>query len=260
MLLCDMEYIFSETSADLWFFFSVVGVLAGLVKGIVGFAMPTILISGLTFYLTPEAALAGLIVPTLIANMLQGLAGGLSAAYSSFLRFKIFIFSGAISLVFCAQLIPYFSSILLLGVLGVIIVFFSFFQILGIRFKLRRENIFAAAFWGGSSGIIGSMSGVWGPTTVAYLSALNTEKMEQIRVQGVVYSLGAILLFFSHIGSGILNFTNYSLSLILIFPTLLGLFLGSQIREKINQKQFQNFTLLVLFLAGCNMIRRAWFI
>ena len=50
-----------------------VALFAGLVKGVVGFAMPTILISGLTFVLAPEQALAALIVPTLVTNGWQAL-------------------------------------------------------------------------------------------------------------------------------------------------------------------------------------------
>ena len=45
-----------------------VGALAGLVKGVTGFAMPLIMISALSSFLTPDLALAGLILPTLVTN------------------------------------------------------------------------------------------------------------------------------------------------------------------------------------------------
>ncbi|MFB1024878.1 MAG: sulfite exporter TauE/SafE family protein, partial [Octadecabacter sp.] len=57
-----------------------VAVLAGLVKGVVGFAMPMIFISGLTLVLPPEQALAALIVPTLVTNGWQALRQGIGSA------------------------------------------------------------------------------------------------------------------------------------------------------------------------------------
>lgn len=43
--------------------------LAGMVKGMVGFAMPMISIAGMATFLPPEIALVGLILPTLVTNV-----------------------------------------------------------------------------------------------------------------------------------------------------------------------------------------------
>jgi len=51
-----------------------VGLVAGVVKGMVGFAMPMIMISGMSSFISPELALAGLILPTLSTNGWQALA------------------------------------------------------------------------------------------------------------------------------------------------------------------------------------------
>ena len=57
-----------------------IGLLAGFVKGAVGFAMPMILISGLGSILPAELALAALILPTLVTNGMQALRQGTGAA------------------------------------------------------------------------------------------------------------------------------------------------------------------------------------
>jgi len=54
---------------------AMVGLLAGLVKGVVGFAMPMALISGSGSIVSPKVALAGLIVTTLVAKLWQGMRG-----------------------------------------------------------------------------------------------------------------------------------------------------------------------------------------
>jgi len=60
-----------------------VAFLAGAVKGMVGFAMPMVLISGLSMMLPPQLALAGLILPTVETNGIQALREGRAAAMSS---------------------------------------------------------------------------------------------------------------------------------------------------------------------------------
>ena len=45
-----------------------IALLAGFVKGVVGFAMPMIMVSGFAMFLPKELALAGLILPTLVTN------------------------------------------------------------------------------------------------------------------------------------------------------------------------------------------------
>ena len=53
-----------------------VTLLAGVVKGMVGFAMPMIMISGLSSFIAPELALAALILPTVATNLQQAFRHG----------------------------------------------------------------------------------------------------------------------------------------------------------------------------------------
>ena len=55
---------------------------------------------------------------------------------------------------------------------------------------------------GGSRGFFGGISGVWGPPTVVMLTARSTGIAEQMRIQGVIYGLGALVLLGAHVGSG----------------------------------------------------------
>ncbi|MGR3289800.1 MAG: TSUP family transporter, partial [Paracoccaceae bacterium] len=106
------------------------------------------------------------------------------------------------------------------------------------------------------AGIIGGISGVWGPPTVAYLTATDTPKTEQIRVQGVVYGAGAIVLFAAHLKSGILNTATVSLSLALLVPAMVGMLLGFRLNKRLDQDKFRYVTLIVLVVAGLNLVRR----
>ena len=236
----------------------IIAFIAGVVKGIVGFAMPMILLSGLTTMVTAEIALGALILPTVVSNVQLAGSQGAKAAVSSLVQFKLFLLTGGVVLLASAQLAPYVPAVLFLGSLGIMIVSFCLFQMLDLRFSHDAQSKKAAIGFGAFAGFFGGMSGVWGPPTVAYLTALDTEKSEQIRVQGVVYGLGALLLLVGHIGSGIFTWSIAPFSAMLVIPAVIGVWVGTQICKKVDQPMFRKATLVVLLIAGCNLIRRAF--
>ena len=236
-----------------------IGVIAGLVKGIVGFAMPMIIISGVSSILSPELALATLILPTLVTNGVQALRQGLSAAMASVARFRVFLIAGGISLVIAAQFVRILPQPILFMVIGVPIVLFAISQLAGKPLRLpaasRRIEVFVGMF----AGFMGGLSGIWGPPTVAYLTATDTPKADQMRVQGVIYGLGALALLLAHVQSGVLRAETLPLSVLMVVPALMGMAIGSRVQDRIDQVMFRKVTLWVLLIVGFNLVRRAFF-
>nr|WP_043744743.1 sulfite exporter TauE/SafE family protein [Pseudooceanicola atlanticus] len=234
-----------------------VGFVAGIVKGMVGFAMPMIMISGMGSFVSPELALAGLILPTLMTNGWQALRQGWAAAWESVKRFRTFLVIGFIALIISAQMVRILPGNVMLLMIGVPIVLFAITQLMGKALKLganpsRWVEVAIASF----AGFIGGFSGVWGPPTVAYLTALETPKKEQIRVQGVIYGLGAVALFFAHVASGVINMQTLPFSIALVPTALAGMWIGFRVQDRIDQAAFRKATLVVLLVAGGNLVRR----
>ncbi|MCA0908346.1 sulfite exporter TauE/SafE family protein [Ruegeria marisrubri] len=229
---------------------------SGWVKGMVGFAMPMILVSGLNSFLPPDLALAGLILPTLVTNGQQALRGGCVAAVASIRRFRVFLVVGGLLLLMSAQLVALIPGSVFLVLMGGFVSVFALLQVLGFRMTLSQPSTAVEAVVGGVAGFVGGMSGVWGPPTVAYLTALNTPKTEQIRIQGVIYGLGAVLLLAAHLGSGILHAETLQFSTALIVPAVAGMWIGMKLQDRIDQASFRKATLLVLLIAGLNLLRR----
>ncbi|WP_324751481.1 sulfite exporter TauE/SafE family protein [Roseovarius sp. Pro17] len=242
---------------ELWLFAYAIALGAGVVKGVVGFAMPLILLSGLSSFVAPDLALACLIVPTLLTNAWQALRQGSLAAAASIRRFHVYLLAGGVALVLSAQLVPVLSASTLLLIIAVPLVIYAAATLAGhpLRLPLRPGRRLEAAL-GGGAGFIGGLSGVWGPITVAMLTAMETEKREQVRVQGVIYGLGAIALAGAHVASGVLNAQTLPLSLALVPPALLGIWTGFQIQDRIDQTLFKRLTLWILLIAGLNLLRR----
>lgn len=236
-----------------------VAILAGVVKGIVGFAMPLVLLSGLTVFAAPDIALAGLILPTLVTNGQQALRQGPRAALESSKKFWIFLVFGGVALAGTAQLVRVIPVPLMMAVIGALVTGLTVLQLSGWRPHLPQRSWRIEGSVGAIAGAMGGVSGVWGPPTVLYLTALNTPKGDQMRVQGVIYGLGAVALLAAHVTSGVLRAETIWFSLLLVTPAMAGVWAGGRVLDKINQEMFRRLTLLVLLLAGLNLLRRAAF-
>ncbi|WP_170387259.1 sulfite exporter TauE/SafE family protein [Ruegeria atlantica] len=237
-----------------------VAFVAGWVKGMVGFAMPMVLVSGLSMFLPPDIAIAGLILPTLVTNGVQALREGFAAAVSAIKQFRVFLIVGLVFLLLGAQLVSVVPTQTFLLIIGVAVTVFALIQVLGVGLKLSNPSARIEVMIGAIAGFVGGMSGIWGPPTVAYLTALNTPKAVQMRVQGVIYGLGAVALLLAHLGSGILSSKTAPFSAVLIAPALAGMWIGLRLQSRIDQVVFRKVTLLVLLVAGVNLLRRGLFI
>lgn len=249
--------LFSILSPLEWAFAFGVLFVAGLIKGMVGFAMPMISIAGLSMVLPPDWALAGLILPTLVSNGMQALRQGTHAAMISVRRFRVFLLIGFVFLLISAQLVARVDPDTFLLMIAIPVAVFAIMQLLGLRFTLSQPSRRIEAAVGAVAGFVGGMSGVWGPPTVAYLTAINTPMAEQMRVQGVIYGLGAVALVGAHLTSGILRGETLLFSLALVVPGVLGMWAGGQMQDRIDQATFRRITLIVLLGASLNLLRRA---
>ncbi|MBV0913195.1 sulfite exporter TauE/SafE family protein [Anianabacter salinae] len=252
-----MDAVFGDLQGALLVFAVAIGLLAGFVKGAVGFAMPMIMISGLASILPPEVALAALIVPTVLSNGVQAMRNGLGAAWESVKRFRLYLIIVLVFILGAAQLVTVLPSWAMFLILGVPITLFAISQLLGWQLRIRPEHRMRAEVLIGSvAGFVGGISGVWGPPTVAYLTAIETPKAEQMRVQGVVYGAGAVMLLLAHLRSGVLNADTAPLSVFMVLPAMAGMVVGMWVSDRLDQDRFRKATLAVLVIAGLNLIRR----
>lgn len=230
---------------------------AGFVKGAVGFAMPMIMISGLSTFLPAPIALASLILATVLTNVAQAFRGGVAAAVESMITYRWLIGTLILFLALSAPLVPVLPASALYLLLGLPIVLFTVSQLMGKQLILpahRRHR--AEVMMGALGGFTGGISGVWGPPVIAYLLSFNTEKSEAVRVQGVVFLIGGVVLFVSHLGSGVLNAQTLPLSAAMVVPGGLGMFLGFKVHDRLDAARFRKATLAILALAGANLIRK----
>lgn len=231
--------------------------LGGFVKGAVGFAMPLIMISGMGILIDPQIVVACIVLPIVFGNGMQVLRSGLAAAKDAVREHWRYISLVCLMILISAQFLKSIPTDAMFIVLGVPVVGLCAIQLAGWRPSispaLRRPFEWGA---GTLSGILGGLAGTWGPPTVLYLLALNTQREKQMSVQGVIYGLGSVMLLLGHTQSGVLNGQTLPLSAVMVIPATLGMWMGFKLGDRFDQEKFRRATLWVLVIAGINLIRR----
>jgi uncharacterized protein len=228
---------------------------AGFVKGAVGFAMPLIMVSGLTTIMEPRLAVAAIILPIVISNVLQTFRTGVGPALEALRGNWRYVLSVCIAIAVFAQLVPRIDPQVFYLVLGIPVVVISVIQLFGLRFTIPpRHRGWAEWVAGILSGILGGLAGTWGPTTVLYLLAIDMPKARQMVVQGVIYGTGSMALLLAHLASGVLDRSTAPLSALLILPGLAGMWLGFRYQDRLDQRLFARAVLSVLAVSGANLV------
>ena len=235
-----------------------IALFAGFVKGAVGFAMPMIMIGAFSSFLPPEVALAGLIVPTLITNLSQAFRQGMGPALGTVQTYWRILVATIIFIVISAAFVHVIPQKLFLLLLGLPIAIFALLQLAGRNLALKLEHR-TRAEWilGAIGGLYGGVSGIWGPPLLVYLLSIKADKRETVRVQGVVFLIGAFVLLLAHIHSGVLNPATGAFSVALAVPAQIGQVAGSLIQDRLDQSKFRRWTQLLLVLTGLNLARQA---
>lgn len=229
--------------------------LAGLVKGVIGFALPLVSVSLLSMLVPVERALALNTIPLLLTNVWLALQGGhalhlLRRYWLLILLLGAGIFAGANTVVAIDE-----RSLLL--VLGIIVILLSVLERFRPPVKLPdRYATPAGAVAGFIGGFVGGLSSAMAAPVAIYLAARKTPKDEFVASVGVIYTCGALFLVLAFGSVKILTPENAPLSAAAAVPAVAGLLLGARLRGSINQHIFQQLVLLGLILVGLSLVRR----
>ena len=237
-----------------------VTLFAGFVKGAVGFAMPMILVSAFAVFLPQHLALAGLILPTLFANLSQAFRQGVGPAVETTRTYRRFLIATVVCIAVSAPFADAIPRGVYLMMLGLPISVFAGLQLLGQSLSIRLEHRDRAEWaLGVIGGLYGGVSGIWGPPLLVFLLSTGADKLQIIRAQGVVFLIGALALLVSHVTTGLANAQTLGFSAALSVPALVGLYAGYWVQDRLDQGRFRRWTQGLLVVTGLNMVRLAVF-
>lgn len=247
---------------EIWVFCFVASVylLGGYVKGAVGFALPMISVAGGATVLDAQTAVATMILPVILTNILQAFREGVGPLLAVLRRFwmVIVIILGVIAV--SAPLLVWMPDRLFFATLGVGVGVFGALQLAGWRPEIRPEH---EKRWGVGVGVLsgfyGGVAGIWGPPYIFYLTALKLPKEAQVRAAGAAFLAGSLVITPAHVLTGVLSAERAMLSAAMVPVAVLGMFLGQRLQDRMDQNKFRRLTLIVLLISSVNLLRRAIF-
>lgn len=230
--------------------------LAGLVKGVTGMGLPTVAMGLLGSIMSPSAAAALLIIPSLITNIWQMLAGpSLPILLRRFWPVMLAIVIGTMA---ATRLMVNVDPVLSRVALGVTLIAYAVYALFSPQFSLSSEKErWLSPLAGLITGAVTGITGIYAIPAVPFLQALNLDKDALVQVLGLSFTVSTLSLAAGLILNGAYTQSQAGLSMVAVLPSILGMWLGQRVRARISQKTFRQCFLFLLLVLGCEMTIRS---
>ena len=235
---------------------SLVFLLAGTVKGVLGLGLPTVAMGLLALGMPPANAAALLLLPSFVTNVwqivpLRGLGPLLRRIAPLSLAACVGTALGG--LVFGAPQGSWASL-----ALGLILILYAAWSLAGRQYRIPPPHETGMGVAAGLlTGLITAATGVFVVPAVPYLQALGLSKHALIQAMGISFTVSTLMLGLMLGGTGILSTSSAISSLLMLLPALLGVELGKRIRHRMSPVAFRRCFLLGLAALGGHMVLQA---
>ena len=243
-------------SGELVLYVASVYILAGFVKGVVGLGLPTISLALLVPVLGLKEAMAILIVPSLITNVVQALTSG--RLFELIQRLWVFLFSLCILTWFSTGILVIADSNILTMGLGVILLLYCLSWFLKIKIPTPGANEkWLNPIMGGLTGVSTGLTGTFVVPGILYFQSMQLDRHALVQAMGLCFSVATISLGVSLSGRGVLDHGLIIISGAMVIPALIGMWFGTRVRSNINEDLFRQLFFLSLFAIGIWIIVNA---
>ncbi len=232
-------------------------VLGGMVKGALGIGLPLVLIPLATQFLELPAAVALLTLPMVATNISQAAEGGhTGAAIRNLWPILVMLVLGTLVGV---HLLISIDRRVLNGIVGISFVLLAAMLLSMPRLRIdRRIDPWAGPLVGLCAGLLGGMSAIFGPPMIAYMVGRGSDPDIFVKHMAILALTASLTLLAALGGSGSLAPADLLVSAAAMIPIQLGMPLGRWLRRRIAPAVFRVGVLVVLFLGGLDMLRRAF--
>ena len=222
---------------------------AGCVKGVVGLGLPTISIALVAAVLGLKEAMVLLIIPSLVTNMVQAITG----PHLKMILGRIWVFLLGLGLFTWGAtgvLVKANPSILTFS-LGGILIIYATVSLCNFRITIpKKKEKWLSPIFGSLTGVSTGLTGTFVVPGVLYLQALGLEKNSFVQAMGICFTTATLAIGLSLGGRGVLSMDLTILSGLAVIPALIGMKIGSLIRDKLPERTFKKVFFLSLLVLG----------
>jgi uncharacterized membrane protein YfcA len=229
--------------------------VAGFVKGVLGLGLPTISMGLLAVTMTPGQAAAMLVVPSLVTNLWQMLAG----------PYVLTLVKRLGGMLAAACIGTWLGAGWLTGpharygtiALGLSLIVYAVLSLGAVRMSVpRQQEIWLGPLVGLVTGLITAATGVFVIPAIIYLQGIGLEKEELVQALGLSFTVSTIALSFNLIGAGVLNVSLASTAIVGLVAAAIGMWIGQLVRLRLDQKTFRRWFFIGLLLLGIYLAGR----
>jgi uncharacterized membrane protein YfcA len=227
---------------------ALVFVLAGTVKGTIGFGLPTVAIGLLTALIGLREALVIMLVPSLATNLWQAMSG--NALKAIFARLWPLMLCGAIGTWFGVGFLVKSDALLFSGLLGILLCLYAVISLLTPQMPPPgdREKYLTPAV-GLVTGVLAGLTGTYVLPSALYLQALGLNRDVLIQALGIWFVTATLSLGTSLGLRNALPLDHGAASLMAVIPAIVGMRLGQIVRARVSEHRFRT-----LFFSGLGLL------
>lgn len=235
-----------------WILIGTTFLLAGLVKGIIGMGLPTVAMGLLALVMPPAEAAAILLVPSLVTNVWQLLAGRRFVALARRLwPMMAAVFLGTVA--GTGVLAGNVAGLAKIG-LGVALIVYAIVGLAGIRLSVAvRHEGWLGPLVGGTTGLVTGATGVFVIPAVPYLQAIGLERDDLVQGLGLSFTVSTIALAVGLLRVDAWQIGSVWTSLLALAPALIGMQAGQWLRQRIAANTFRRVFFAGLLLLGATL-------
>ena len=220
-------------------------ILAGLVKGVIGMGLPTIAIGLLGLVIAPVEAAAMLVLPSLITNVWQLIAGPNFRGLLK--RFGTLLFGICIGTPFGVSFIVFGNTDIVTAVLGAVLVCYGLYGLSSAKVNIApHTERWLSPVTGVITGVLMGATGISALPVAPYFTSL-----------GLSFTISSCALAIGLLVTGEFRVAIATTSLLALIPAFIGMFIGQALRQRIAQDQFRKYFFLTLLVLGCYTTYRA---
>lgn len=230
--------------------------LAGFVKGVVGLGLPTVAIGLLATVMSPAEAAVLLIVPSLLTNIWQLLAG---PRFGALLRrlWPMLAGIGCGTLAGSGLMAGAFAVQAQAG-LGACLVIYAVFGLANRRLSVAPAfEPWLGPLLGTITGLITAATGVFVIPAVPYLQALELDRDDLVQAIGLSFTASTIALAAGLAHEGLFSSAGFGTSLLALAPALIGMGVGQAVRQRVSMATFRRIFFLGVLGLGAHLALHA---
>lgn len=230
--------------------------IAGGVKGVIGFGLPTVSLGLMTLVFDLRLAVVLLIAPSLATNFWQAAYGGRGRLLLS--RLWLFFLMAAATVPLGALALSRVNVFFLSGFLGALLFVYAALNLTGARLTIppQRERGLGVIY-GALNGVFTGMTGSSVVPGVMYLQSLGLPRDALVQAMGILFVASAVTLALALSGSRLLTADTAAASLAAIIPAFAGLMVGARLRRRLSEKRFRRLFFIATLILGVIIMLKA---